>query len=176
MKIALYTISEYGNAFIFRLMDGEWTALRPKEVIRESPEATWQALSTVAGMVCDGYDVVSGEGFTCLTSSREAARAYGIPENVELYKAPVLPEPIPVDPFFEPAIPDDAIGDSLIPIAKYAEARGLAANSVRHKCIRGTLPGAVKLGRDWFIPADAPYPDARVKSGRYKNWRQRPAK
>lgn len=64
--------------------------------------------------------------------------------------------------------------DNLIPIAQYAAAHGLKAISIRCRCIRGTLPGAVKLGRDWFVPADAPYTDTRVKSGKYKNWRKKP--
>lgn len=64
--------------------------------------------------------------------------------------------------------------DNLIPIAKYAEAHSLTANAIRRRCIRGTLPG-VKLGRDWFIPADTPYTDSRVKTGEYKDWRKKPA-
>ena len=55
----------------------------------------------------------------------------------------------------------------LIPIAEYAARVGRAVSSVRQKCQRGTLPGAVKLGRDWFIPPDAPYPDERIRSGKY---------
>lgn len=62
--------------------------------------------------------------------------------------------------------------DNLIPIAEYAAAHGVTACAIRRRCIRGTLPGAVKLGRDWFIPADQPYTDGRVKSGEYKNWRK----
>ena len=61
----------------------------------------------------------------------------------------------------------------LIPISQYAEAHGLTANAIRRRCIRGTLPGAVKMGRDWFIPADQPYTDGRVKSGEYINWRKK---
>ena len=64
-------------------------------------------------------------------------------------------------------------GFDLIPIAQYAEDHGLTANAIRRRCIRGTLPGAVKIGRDWFIPADAPHTDSRVKSGEYKNWRKK---
>jgi hypothetical protein len=64
--------------------------------------------------------------------------------------------------------------DNLIPIAQYAEAHGLTANAIRRRCIRGTLPG-VKLGRDWFISADTPYTDSRVKTGEYKDWRKKPA-
>lgn len=64
-------------------------------------------------------------------------------------------------------------GSELVPIAQYAEQQGLTANAIRRRCIRGTLPGAVKMGRDWFIPADVPYTDNRVKSGEYKNWRKK---
>jgi len=63
--------------------------------------------------------------------------------------------------------------DNMITIAKYAERIGLTANAVRRKCLRGTLPGAVKIGRDWLIPADAPYEDGRIKSGRYTDWRKK---
>lgn len=63
--------------------------------------------------------------------------------------------------------------DNLIPISEYAARIGKAPTTVRQKCQRGSLPGAVKMGRDWFIPADAPYPDSRVKSGEYKNWRKK---
>ena len=63
--------------------------------------------------------------------------------------------------------------DSLIPIAQYAAAHGLTANAIRRRCIRGTLPGAVKLGRDWFIPSNQPYTDNRIKSGQYIDWRKK---
>ena len=58
-----------------------------------------------------------------------------------------------------------------IPLPEYAAKNGLLPNTVRRKCLRGNVPGAVKLGRDWMIPKEAPYPDARVKSGKYINWR-----
>lgn len=63
--------------------------------------------------------------------------------------------------------------DNLIPIAEYAARIGKAPTTVRQKCQLGTLPGAVKIGRDWLIPADAPYIDTRIKSGEYKNWRNK---
>jgi len=63
--------------------------------------------------------------------------------------------------------------DNMLPLTEYAERHGLLPNTVRHKCIRGTLPGAVKIGRDWFIPADAPYTDNRIKSGQYIDWRKK---
>lgn len=62
--------------------------------------------------------------------------------------------------------------ENLVPIAEYAEMIGLTATAVRRKCIRGTLPGAIKMGRDWFIPRDAEYPDNRITSGKYINARK----
>ena len=56
--------------------------------------------------------------------------------------------------------------DNLIPIAEYAEKIGKATITVADKCRRGTLPGARKIGRDWFVPADAEYPDMRIKTGK----------
>ena len=51
----------------------------------------------------------------------------------------------------------------LIPLKDYAASIRKAPISVRKKCERGTLPGAVKIGRDWLIPPNAPYPDNRKK-------------
>ena len=61
---------------------------------------------------------------------------------------------------------------NFIPISEYAARNRKALVTVRQKCQRGTLPG-VKMGRDWFIPADTPYTDNRVKSGNYKDWRKK---
>ena len=63
--------------------------------------------------------------------------------------------------------------NNMIPIAEYAKRIGKAAITVADKCRRGSLPGAVKLGRDWFVPADAEYPDLRVKSGKYIDARRK---
>lgn len=60
----------------------------------------------------------------------------------------------------------------MLTINEYAARIGKAPRSVRQKCQLGTLSGAVKIGRDWLIPADAPYQDNRIKSGDYKNWRK----
>lgn len=62
---------------------------------------------------------------------------------------------------------------NLITIAQYAVLVGKSPVSIRQKCLRGNLPGAVKIGRDWLIPADAPYTDNRITSGKYKNWRKK---
>ena len=63
--------------------------------------------------------------------------------------------------------------EDLIPIAEYARKIGKATITVADKCRRGALPGARKIGRDWFVPADAPYPDYRVKSGKYTGSRRK---
>lgn len=63
--------------------------------------------------------------------------------------------------------------ENMIPIAEYARRIGKAPITVADKCRRGNLPGAVKVGRDWFVPEDAEYPDYRVKSGMYKNYRKK---
>lgn len=57
--------------------------------------------------------------------------------------------------------------ENMIPIAQYAAKIGRATITVADKCRRGALPGARKIGRDWFVPADAEYPDYRVRSGKY---------
>lgn len=57
--------------------------------------------------------------------------------------------------------------ENMIPIAEYAKKIGKATITVADKCRRGSLPGAVKVGRDWFVPADAEYTDLRIKSGKY---------
>lgn len=63
--------------------------------------------------------------------------------------------------------------DNLITLNEYAARHNLLPNTVRYKCIRGTLPGAEKIGRDWFIPADATYTDNRIKTGQYIDWRKK---
>ena len=57
--------------------------------------------------------------------------------------------------------------ENMILIAEYAEKIGRATITVADKCRRGRLPGAVKVGRVWFVPKDAEYPDFRKKSVKY---------
>lgn len=65
---------------------------------------------------------------------------------------------------------------NLIPLKEYAERVGRDPATIRQRILRGTLPGAVKIGRDWLIPADTPYEDQRVRTGRYKGWREKRSK
>ena len=60
-----------------------------------------------------------------------------------------------------------------IPLAEYAASVGKSRYTVAQKCQRGSLPGAVKIGNNWLIPANAQYPDNRVKSGQYVGWRKK---
>lgn len=60
----------------------------------------------------------------------------------------------------------------LITIAEYARLHGRSVVSVRQKCQRGGFETARKLGRDWFIDSDEPYPDNRIRSGKYVGWRK----
>ena len=55
----------------------------------------------------------------------------------------------------------------LISLTKYAESHGKAAKSVRDMAQRGRFQTDQKIGRNWVIDSDEPYPDARIKSGNY---------
>lgn len=61
----------------------------------------------------------------------------------------------------------------LLTVPEYAAKVGREQSAIRRKILRGTLPGAVKMGRDWLIPADTPYEDQRIRSGKYTAWRKK---
>lgn len=64
--------------------------------------------------------------------------------------------------------------NKLISITEYAKMHGKDDSYVRKLCLKGTFKTARKLGRIWVIEADEPYPvDKRLKSGKYKNWRDK---
>lgn len=52
----------------------------------------------------------------------------------------------------------------LISIAEYAKMHGVSPDTVRQKILRGNLPEALKIGRNWCIPKNAPYIDNRFKA------------
>ena len=55
----------------------------------------------------------------------------------------------------------------------FAQKWELSPRRVRVLCSEGRLSGAEKVGRIWFIPEGTKRPpDARVKTGLYKNWRK----
>ena len=61
----------------------------------------------------------------------------------------------------------------LIPLTQYAEEHGIAPVTARQRAHRVAFASAVKMGRDWMIDSDEPLVDRRVKSGKYKGWRNK---
>lgn len=53
-------------------------------------------------------------------------------------------------------------------ITQTSEKWNLSGRRIQTLCIEGRIPGAMKIGSYWAIPADAEKPkDKRIKSGRY---------
>ena len=62
---------------------------------------------------------------------------------------------------------------ALISLAEYALKNGKSARQMRQKAAAGGFETAQKIGRNWVIDEDEPYEDLRIKSGDYKNWRNK---
>lgn len=60
----------------------------------------------------------------------------------------------------------------LISLKEYALRNGKQPATARQMALRGGFKTAQKLGRDWVIDSEEPYPDNRVKSGKYVAARQ----
>ena len=60
----------------------------------------------------------------------------------------------------------------LISLKEYAEIHGKAPVSVRQMAQRGSFATAKKIGYSWVIDSDEPYPDNRVKTGKYVGLRR----
>ena len=59
-------------------------------------------------------------------------------------------------------------------IKNIAEKWGITPRRVQVMYSRDKIPGAVKFGRDWAIPADAEKTeDSRITTGEYRNWRKK---
>ncbi len=53
-------------------------------------------------------------------------------------------------------------------VAETAERWGISMRRIQILCNEDRIPGAIRIGRTWAIPDDAPKPaDARIKSGKY---------
>lgn len=61
----------------------------------------------------------------------------------------------------------------LISIVEYAERNGKNRSSALRMAQKGRFKTAKKIGRNWVIEEDEPYPDKRVKSGKYIGWRNK---
>lgn len=58
----------------------------------------------------------------------------------------------------------------LISLAQYAEKHGKCHESARKMAQRGGFRTAQKIGRNWVIDSEEPWPDRRVKTGEYIGW------
>ena len=53
-------------------------------------------------------------------------------------------------------------------IRQISERWGISTRRIQVLCTNQRIPGAVRIGYSWAIPADAEKPkDARIKSGKY---------
>lgn len=61
--------------------------------------------------------------------------------------------------------------NDLISAADYARLHGISPITLRQRCARGSIPGAVKIGtyphQVWLIPKDAKCVDKRIRTGKY---------
>lgn len=63
--------------------------------------------------------------------------------------------------------------ERLVSTTEYARLHGIQPINVRKMLLRGGLKTAVRLGKNWYIDKDEPWPDRRVKSGKYVGWREK---
>ena len=61
----------------------------------------------------------------------------------------------------------------LISLAEYAEKHGKRQESARKMAQRGGFKTARKIGRNWVIDSEEPWPDRRVKTGEYIGWHEK---
>lgn len=61
----------------------------------------------------------------------------------------------------------------MIALAEYATNHGKSPVSARQMAARGGFQTAVKIARNWIIDENEPYPDARLKTGKYVDWRKK---
>ena len=55
----------------------------------------------------------------------------------------------------------------LIPLAEYAKLHNRCQSAARRMALRGGFKAAKKMGRDWVVDSEEPWPDRRVKTGKY---------
>lgn len=60
-----------------------------------------------------------------------------------------------------------------ITLNEYAKEHNINPATARQRAGRGAYKTAEKIGRDWFIDPNEPHQDNRVKTGEYKNWRNK---
>lgn len=61
----------------------------------------------------------------------------------------------------------------LISLVEYAERNGKNPANARQMAARGSFQTARKIGRNWVIEDNEPWPDRRVKTGEYIGWHEK---
>lgn len=61
----------------------------------------------------------------------------------------------------------------LISLVEYAQAHNRDPANARQMAARGSFQTARKIGRNWVIDSEEPWPDRRVKSGAYVGWHEK---
>lgn len=61
----------------------------------------------------------------------------------------------------------------LISLVEYAHAHDRDPANARQMAARGSFQTARKIGRNWVIDSEEPWPDRRVKSGEYIGWHEK---
>lgn len=61
----------------------------------------------------------------------------------------------------------------LISLVEYAARHGKTDSAARRMAMNGGFETAKKIGRNWVIEEDEPWPDKRVKTGKYIGWRNK---
>lgn len=56
---------------------------------------------------------------------------------------------------------------ALITLQEYSKRHGKSDSAARRMALRGGFSLAVKMGRDWFIDQSEPWPDRRIKTGKW---------
>ena len=61
----------------------------------------------------------------------------------------------------------------LITLTEYAARHGKDTSSARQMALRGGFETARKIGRNWVIDDAEPWPDRRIRSGKYVKCREK---
>lgn len=64
----------------------------------------------------------------------------------------------------------------LISLVEYAARHGKTDSAARRMALKGAFETAQKIGRNWVVDDAEPWPDRRVKSGKYRDWRKQKEK
>ena len=62
----------------------------------------------------------------------------------------------------------------MISLSEYAAIHGKSQIAARKMAERGGFKTAQKIARNWIIDENEPYPDARIKTGKYIGSRRKP--